>query len=80
MSDFRDTLPDDATRARYDAAMDGLGVVFAAARRRRDERYAAGGALAVAEAAWVPGGPDVAELAAGYEQLAQEARQRQKAA
>lgn len=80
MSTFRDSLPDDATRARFDAAMGEAGQHFAAARARRDEAYAHGGAEEVARLAFVPGGPSVAELAAGYEQLAQEARQRQEAA
>lgn len=72
-------LADGTTRTR-DECMADFGRVFAAARQRVWERYAQGGALAVAEAAHVPGGPSVAELAAGYEQLAQEARKRQEAA
>ena len=57
-----------------DEAMASFGAAFAAARRRRDEAYAAGGAQAVAQAAHVPGGPSIGELTEGYERLAQEAR------
>lgn len=80
MSAFRDALPDDATRARYDQAVNKAGDVLAAARRKRDETYAREGAIAVARAAYVPGGPSVEELAAGYERLAQQARQARTAA
>ena len=37
----------------------------------------AGGAMAVARAAYVPGGPSVEELAAGWERIVAEARERQ---
>jgi hypothetical protein len=43
--------------------------VLAAARRERDELYVRGGAEAVARAAYVPGGPTAAEIAAHYERL-----------
>lgn len=79
MSQFRDSLSDQ-TRARYDEAVDGMASIFAAARRKRDELYAAGGAEAVARAAYVPGGPSIEQLAEGYERLAQQARQRKAAA
>ena len=74
MSEFRDSLPDDATRARFDAAMDKFGQAFARARRKRDDLYAREGAMGVARAAFVPGGPSVEELASGFEWLAQQAR------
>lgn len=57
-----------------DEAMTACGQALAAARRRRDETYAAGGAQAVAEAAFVRGGPGTEELAAGYEALARQVR------
>lgn len=79
MSSFRDSLSPEA-RPRYDQAIGAAAEVFAAARRKRDELYAAGGAEAVARAAYVPGGPSVEELAAGYERLAHQARQRKAAA
>lgn len=74
MSSRRDSLPDDATRARFDRAMDELGRTFAHARRQRDELYQREGSTGVARAAWVPGGPSIQELAEGYEVLVQEAR------
>ncbi|MFI5062773.1 MAG: hypothetical protein ACHP9Z_02165 [Streptosporangiales bacterium] len=76
MSAIRDALTPEK-QAGYDAAIDEFGKAWAAARHRRDERYATGGARAVAEAAYVPGGPSVEELAEGYEQLAQQAREKQ---
>lgn len=79
MSAFRDSLSPGA-RPRYDQAIGEAAEVFAAARRKRDDLYAAGGAEAVARAAYVPGGPSIEELAAGYERLAQQARKRPKAA
>ena len=41
------------------------------------DRYAAGGAMAVARAAYVPGGLSVEELAAGWERIVTGARARQ---
>jgi hypothetical protein len=79
MSAFRDSLSDQA-RPLYDQAIDEAGKVLASARRKRDEIYAAGGAEAVARAAFVPGGPSISELAEGYERLAEQARQRRTAA
>lgn len=79
MSAFRDSLTDQA-RPLYDQAIGEFAGVLAEARRKRDELYAAGGAEAVARAAYVPGGPSVEDLTAGYEQLAQQARERRKAA
>lgn len=75
MSAVRATLPDGAIPTR-DEAMTAFGVALTAARRRRDEAYAAGGALAVAQAAHVPGGPSVEELTGGYEALVLEAHER----
>lgn len=79
MSAFRDSLSEQATPL-YDQAVSEAGKVLAAARRKRDELYQRGGARAVAEAAWVPGGKSVEELAAGYERLAEQARERQRSA
>lgn len=62
----------------YDAALDAAAEVYAAALDRRDETYAMGGARAVAEAAYVPGGPSVEELAARYEAMAEQARQEKR--
>lgn len=81
MSTFRqvvDALPDDATRARYVAAIDGLARVLAAGCDERDELYLRGGAEAVADAAYVPGGPSREEIAATYLELRAEALDRQK--
>ncbi len=56
------------------------GRIFAAARRERDELAARGGPQAVADAAYVPGGPSKEEIAAAYERLRQQASGREKAA
>src|SRR5713101_7162616 len=80
MSAFRDGLPDDATRARFDAAMDDFAQGLATAHDQLMERYETGGAMAVARAAFVPGGPSVDELAAGWERIVAEARERQREA
>lgn len=77
MNAFRDALPDDATRERYDADMDGFAQVIADADQALMDRYAAGGAMAVARAAYVPGGLSVEELAAGWERIVTGARARQ---
>lgn len=63
-----------------DECMAKAGGVLAAARVSQAETYAVGGARAVAEAAFVPGGKSVEELAAGYERLVQQARERPDAA
>jgi hypothetical protein len=73
MSGFRDSLPDDTTRARYDTAIGGFADALAAGCDERDELYMTGGVEAVAEAAYVPGGPSREALAAQYEELRAEA-------
>ena len=73
MSQFRDALPDDATRERFDAAMEGFAQVLAAGCDERDELYMRGGSMVVARAAFVPGGPSLEEIAALYEELRAEA-------
>ena len=73
MSHFRDSLSEQA-RPRYDAAVQAFGEQFAAARRKRDDLYQREGAIGVARAAYVPGGPSVEDLAEGYERLARQAR------
>jgi hypothetical protein len=78
VSAFRDSLPDDATRARYDVAIEAFAEVLAAGCDARDALYVEGGAAAVAEAAWVPGGPSKAEIAATYEELRSEALAQQR--
>ena len=78
MSAFRGDLPDDATRARYDAAMDDFAEAWAEAHERLMERYAAGGAMAVARAAHIPGGPSIEQLAAGWERIIADAREQQR--
>ena len=55
MSQYRDSLPDDETRARYDAACAAAGRVLAAGCRDRDRLYLEQGALAVGRAAFYPG-------------------------
>jgi hypothetical protein len=73
MSGFRDSLPDDATRERYDTAIGGFADVLAAGCDERDQEYMTGGSMAVARAAYVPGGPGLEALAAQYEELRAEA-------
>ena len=73
MSGFRDSLPGDATRARYDTAIGAFATALAAGCDERDELYMTGGVEAVAEAAYVPGGPSREALAAQYEELRAEA-------
>jgi hypothetical protein len=63
-----------------DECLDDFAEAFAAAHDQLMERYATGGAMAVARAAYVPGGPSVEELAAGWEQIIAEARERQETA
>jgi hypothetical protein len=46
---------------------------LANSREAREQRYAAGGAQAVAQAAWVPGGPSKEEVAARYRRWQNEA-------
>jgi hypothetical protein len=57
-----------------DQAIAAAGQVLAAARAERDQLYATGGAMAVAEAAWRPGGPARDDIARRYEGWAQEER------
>ena len=73
MTTFRDALPDDATRERYDAAIEGFAQVLAAGCDERDQLYMTGGAEAVADAAYVPGGPSREQIAATYMELRAEA-------
>jgi hypothetical protein len=83
MSAYRDTLPDEETRARYDDACAKAGQVLAQARYDRDLLAATRGTRAVAGAAWYPGHPlgSAEAIQARYEQLQEEGRQqRQKAA
>lgn len=76
MSEYRDSLPDDATRARYDEAIAAAAKVLARARRERDMLAAAHGTRAVAEAAWYPGHPlgSVEAIEASYTGLREQAR------
>jgi hypothetical protein len=67
-----------ATPRTKDQCLDDFAEAFAAAHEQLMERYAAGGAMAVARAAYVPGGPSVEELAAGWERIVAEARERQR--
>jgi hypothetical protein len=48
-------------------------------QQERDELYVRGGAEAVAEAAYVPGGPSKAEFAALYERFRAQAERRHDA-
>jgi hypothetical protein len=54
-------------------ALAGFASVIARARMNREQRYEAGGAQAVAQAAWVPGGPSKEEIAARYQRWQDEA-------
>jgi hypothetical protein len=82
VSAYRDSLPDDQTRARYDEACARAGQVLAQARYERDLLAATAGTRAVAEAAWYPGHPlgTVDAIQARYEELQEQARHRQKTA
>jgi hypothetical protein len=57
-----------------DECIDAAAGVLAEATWQLAEIYARGGAMAVAEACWVPGGPSLEDLAAGYEADVQEDR------
>ncbi|HET9966637.1 MAG TPA: hypothetical protein VFQ68_00290 [Streptosporangiaceae bacterium] len=78
MSAYRDGLPDDAARARYDQAVKAAGLILAHARLERDQLAAAEGTQAVAEAAWYPGHAlgSVEAIQGRYEALREEARRR----
>jgi hypothetical protein len=69
VSAYRDSLPAGA-RERYDAAWeaawDGFATVLAAGCDAKDQLYLEGGAEAVAEAAYIPGGPAREQIAAVY--------------
>jgi hypothetical protein len=54
-------------------ALADFASVIARAREDREQRYAAGGPPAVAQAAWVPGGPSKEEIAARYRRWQNEA-------
>ncbi len=71
MSLYRDSLPDEGTRARYDEAITGLAHTYVDACRERDVLAARHGSRAVAEAAWYPGHPlgTVDAIQARYEEL-----------
>lgn len=58
-------------------AIAAAGAVLREAWLDMAESYARGGAIAVAEAAYVPGGPSVEELAAKCERQVQEYRARE---
>jgi hypothetical protein len=60
-------------------AIAAAGAVMAAARAERDQLAAEGGPMAVAEAAWRPGGMPKAEIARVYAGLQAEARARRDA-
>jgi hypothetical protein len=77
MSAYRDSLPDDATRVRYDEAVTAAAKVLARACYERDMLAATHGTRAVAEAAWYPGHPlgSVEAIQAAYEQRREQARQ-----
>ena len=63
----------------YADAVKAAGRLKAAADAARDHLAATQGTRAVAEAAYVPGGPSVAELEAAYTRL-RDASQRERAA
>jgi hypothetical protein len=77
MSAYRDSLPDEETRARYDDAILAAGRILAQASYDRDMLAATHGTRAVAEAAWYPGHPlgSIDAIQARYEQLQERARQ-----
>lgn len=78
MSEYRDSLPDNETRGRYDDACTRAGQVLAQARYDRDMLAATRGTRAVAEAARYPGHPlgTVEAIQAAYEDLREESRRR----
>jgi hypothetical protein len=61
-------------------AITSAGQVLAAARAERDQLFATGGAEAVADAAWRPGGPSKEQIARTYEGWVSEERAKQAAA
>ena len=67
MSAYRDSLPPEQ-RPLFDAAITQAAAARDQAEAGIHERYAAGGAMAVAEAAWNPLGRPLEGLAAMYEQ------------
>jgi hypothetical protein len=77
VSAYRDSLPDNETRARYDQAITRAAQVLADACHERDLLAATHGTRAVAEAAWYPGHPlgTVDAIQSRYEELRDQARQ-----
>jgi hypothetical protein len=73
MSAVRDSLA-PGQRAAYEQAIDAAATILARGRDERDRLAATGGPEAVAEAAYVPGGPPKEEIAAVYRQLQAETR------
>jgi len=61
-------------------AMAAAAQVLADAIAENAETYEAHGAMGVADAAWLPGGPSREELAAHYESILRPARPRSEAA
>lgn len=76
MSEYRDALPDDKTRARYDEAIRQAAAILVRACQDRDRLYMEQGSLAVGQAAWYPGHPlgSPEAIAARYEERVAEAR------
>jgi hypothetical protein len=81
MSAYRDSLPDEETRARYDAAIAAAARIHVAACYEEDLLAATQGTRALAEAAYYPGHPlgSVEAIEARYIELRERAR-REKAA
>lgn len=70
------TSPHDMTpeeRERFDAVAAKVGAAYAAMNAATERLLATGGPAAVAEAAWIPGGPSVQEIIAICERLPGEA-------
>jgi hypothetical protein len=72
--------PTSAQQARRAQAIAAAGQILADAIADQAELYAAGGAMAVADAAYVNGGPSREEIAALYEGWVQEERAKRGAA
>lgn len=75
MSAYRDSLPNDEVRARYDQAITAAARILGRGRARRDSLTPE----EAAEEAFVPGGPSVEEIAALIRQHRAEARAAQEA-
>jgi len=76
---FRESIPPHQ-RPAFDAAVTGCAQILADARAALALAYDEGGAMAVADLCYVPGGPSREELAARYEKRLREPEPAEQAA